>query len=96
MGGTAPQQIRCSNCRSTNVRKAWAPTAMLTLGILCLAGGVVSGGLILRTGNAPALILPLLLLCAAVLDLVRWNSFRGRTYYECRLCGRRWARVREA
>jgi hypothetical protein len=52
---------------------------MLVLGVLCLAGGVVSGLIILRTGNAPALIVPLLLLCAAVLDLVRWNSFRGRT-----------------
>jgi len=66
---------------------------MLAFGFGCLIVGVVSGVLLLKAaGTQPYFVLSLLLLCAGVVSLVRWNGFRGRTYYECQSCGYRWAR----
>jgi hypothetical protein len=70
---------------------------MLSIGLVCLLAAALSAALILRAPDPqPRLVISLLLAAAGIAMLARWNGFRGRTYFECRLCGRRWARRYEA
>ncbi len=89
----ARQQLRCPSCHSPRVRKAWGPAAMLGAGALCLVAAARTAALFLRAPSAqPRLAISLLLTLAGAVSLVRWTSYRGRTFFRCSNCGRIWAR----